>query len=60
MHESLDKSKEEESNPFGDLSEDEDSTRPTRQYRPWERSYSDFKVEIPKIEDELNPYLFLH
>jgi len=46
----------EESNPVGESSEDE---YVRRQRRPEERSYHDFKVDIPEFEGQLDPGLSL-
>jgi len=55
----LDDSKEEESNSFGDSSEDVYARRSRRHHRPHDRSYNDFKVDIVEFEGQLDPNLFM-
>ena len=57
--EDWDESEGEESNPVGDLSEDEYVRRSRRHRRTKERSYRDFMVDIPEFESQLESELFL-
>jgi len=52
-------SEEEESNSRGDSGEDVYATRSRRHHRPHDRSCSDFKVDIPEFEGQLDSDLFL-
>jgi len=49
-HGDSDGSEEEESNPFGESSDDQDARRPKGHRMPREKSYNDFKVDIPESE----------
>ena len=55
----MDDSKEEESNSFGDSSEDVYARRSRSHHRPHDRSYNNFKVDIPEFEASLDPDLLL-
>ena len=54
-----DDSEEEESNTLGDPGEDVYARRSRRHHWPHDRSYNDFKVDIPEFEGQLDPDLFL-
>ena len=47
------------SNPISDSSEEEFEQRSWRHQRPRERRYGDLKVDIPEIEGQLDPDIFL-
>jgi len=53
-----DDSEEEESNSLGDSDDDVYARRSRRHHRPHDRSYNDFKVDIPEFEGQLDPDLF--
>jgi len=48
-----------ESNSIGDFEEDVYARRSRRHPRPQDRSHSDFKVDIPEFEGQLDPDMFL-
>ena len=52
-------SDDEESNFLGDSDEDVYTRRSRRHHRPHNRSYNDFKVDIPEFEGQLDPDVFL-
>ena len=54
-----DSEEEEESNSLEDSEEDAYVRRPKRHQRPQDRSYNDFKVDIPNFEGQLDPDVFL-
>ena len=58
-HGGLNKFEGGESNPVGDSSEDDCARRPRRHRRPKERSYHDFKDDIPEFDGQLDLDLFL-
>jgi len=47
------------SNPISDSSEEEHEQRPRQQQRKRERSYEDFKVDIPEFEGQLDLDIFV-
>ena len=51
---------EEERNSLEDSGEDVYERRPKRHHRPQDRSYNDFKVDIPNFEGQLDPDVFLN